>query len=52
MNGMNEKHQNLTNASDNAVFRSNVNKDEQDLPVRKKSNARTKAARAKASTSP
>ena len=34
------KHQNLTNASDNAsdnaVFRSSVNKDEQDLPVRKK----------------
>ena len=33
------KHQNLTNASDNVVFRSNVNKGEQDLPVREKSNA-------------
>ena len=32
------KHQNLTSASDNAVFRSSVNKDEQDLPVTKKSN--------------
>ena len=32
------KHQNLTSASDNAVFRSNVNKNEQDLPVRQKSN--------------
>ena len=30
------KHQNLTSASDNAVFRSSVNKNEQDLPVRLK----------------
>ena len=33
------QHQNLTSASDNAVFRSCVNNDEDDLPVRKKSNA-------------
>ena len=30
------KHQNLTTVSDNAVFRSSVNKDEQDLPVKKR----------------
>ena len=33
------KHQNLTTVSDNAVFRNSVNKDEHDLPVRKKSKA-------------
>ena len=33
------KHQNLTSASDNAVFRSSLNKDKQDLPFRQKSNA-------------
>ena len=33
------KHQNLTSASNNAVFRSSPNTEEQYLPVRKKSNA-------------
>ena len=33
------KHQNLTSASDNAVFRSRWNKDKQDLSVGQKSNA-------------
>ena len=32
------KYQNLTSARDNFVFRSNVNKAEQDLPVIQKSN--------------
>ena len=41
MNGMNEKTQteNITSVIDNAVFRSSVNKAEQDLPVRQESNA-------------
>ena len=39
MNKITRKHQNLTSASDNSIFRSSVNKAEQDLPVRQKSNA-------------
>ena len=39
MSGVNEKEKKTASARDNAVFRSSVNKDEQDLLVRKKSNA-------------
>ena len=34
------KHPNLMSVSDNAVFRISVNKDEQDLPVRKSATER------------
>ena len=33
------EHQNLTSASANSIFRGSVNKAEQDLPLRQKSNA-------------
>ena len=32
------KHQNLTSASDTTVFTNSLNKDQQDLPLRRKSN--------------
>ena len=39
------KHHNLTSVSANSVFRSDVNKDEQDLPVRQKKKANSTVKR-------